>query len=443
MFTVCPKCSLKLVVTAADLRVAQGYVRCGRCSNVFNALAGLSDEQQQAALAQQQSRPASRTPVPDEPEPIGPEPISAQDDEPIPDTALEFDLASTDVSKVFIVPDPDDQSPTGTFESIVLETPEPPAPVETKAAEALPIEFELDDSVAPHTSTALRQQPEPQPAPAPPAPPTHSAATAIKAPSHAAPSVRAPAASEPGKPKSAPAATTPAAAVKPRTMPQRPAASATAAVPAKAGAPAPQAMAARRLASIRASAAALAAVSARPAATEMPSSQNEALRIVWRAGGIFLALLLVVQLIHHYRNDLAGVAWLRSLYAALGMPLTPHWDLNAYEVHQLGAFAGPQSPGELTVRASVKNTGEKQQPLPLLRITVQDRFGNRMAARDVPPAAYLAAASAARSYMEAGQRVDAEIAFVDPGPNAVGFEIDACLAEAAGRVACANDAGNR
>ena len=42
MFTVCPKCSLKLVVTAADLRVAQGYVRCGRCSNVFTALVGLN-----------------------------------------------------------------------------------------------------------------------------------------------------------------------------------------------------------------------------------------------------------------------------------------------------------------------------------------------------------------------------------------------------------------
>ncbi|MGH8276405.1 MAG: MJ0042-type zinc finger domain-containing protein, partial [Steroidobacteraceae bacterium] len=42
MFTVCPKCALTLVVTAADLRVAQGYVRCGRCSSVFNALAQLT-----------------------------------------------------------------------------------------------------------------------------------------------------------------------------------------------------------------------------------------------------------------------------------------------------------------------------------------------------------------------------------------------------------------
>ena len=44
MFTVCPKCALTLAVTAADLRAGQGYVRCGRCANVFNALLGLSEE---------------------------------------------------------------------------------------------------------------------------------------------------------------------------------------------------------------------------------------------------------------------------------------------------------------------------------------------------------------------------------------------------------------
>src|ERR1700749_3608907 len=49
MFTVCPKCALTLFVTAGDLRVAQGYVRCGRCSNVFNALARLSEDRQTAA----------------------------------------------------------------------------------------------------------------------------------------------------------------------------------------------------------------------------------------------------------------------------------------------------------------------------------------------------------------------------------------------------------
>src|SRR5262245_61519555 len=63
MFTVCPKCALTLVVTAADLRVAQGYVRCGRCSNVFNALSRLSEDRQAAvAAAQAQASPEAAPP---------------------------------------------------------------------------------------------------------------------------------------------------------------------------------------------------------------------------------------------------------------------------------------------------------------------------------------------------------------------------------------------
>src|ERR1700758_5618673 len=64
MFTTCPKCSLKLVVTAADLRVAQGYVRCGRCSNVFNALSRLSEDRQAAAAAAQSQLTPEAAPTP-------------------------------------------------------------------------------------------------------------------------------------------------------------------------------------------------------------------------------------------------------------------------------------------------------------------------------------------------------------------------------------------
>ena len=44
MFTTCPQCALNLALTVAHLRLGQGYVRCGRCSNVFNALLALSEE---------------------------------------------------------------------------------------------------------------------------------------------------------------------------------------------------------------------------------------------------------------------------------------------------------------------------------------------------------------------------------------------------------------
>jgi len=51
VFTVCPKCTLTLVVTTVDLRAGQGYVRCGRCANVFNALIALREGDPNAAVS--------------------------------------------------------------------------------------------------------------------------------------------------------------------------------------------------------------------------------------------------------------------------------------------------------------------------------------------------------------------------------------------------------
>jgi hypothetical protein len=86
----------------------------------------------------------------------------------------------------------------------------------------------------------------------------------------------------------------------------------------------------------------------------------------------------------------------------------------------------------------VLNGAKRPQPAPHLRITLQDRFGNPIAAGDVPPRSYLPQ-GAHSTYLSAGQRIDAEIALADPGQQAVGFEIDVCLPTSGGGVTCAND----
>ena len=165
---------------------------------------------------------------------------------------------------------------------------------------------------------------------------------------------------------------------------------------------------------------------------------------LWRAGSGLAVLLLLAQIVNHYRDELAATTRfhrpITALYASLGVRLAPHWDLRAYEVHQLGASVEPASAGLITVRASVKNAAAQPQPLPVLRVTLQDRFGNRIAARDVAPPMYLPHATPGSAFLSAGQRIDAEMGFVDPGANAVGFEIDACLPASGGEVTCANDA---
>src|SRR5580704_4055715 len=380
MFTVCPKCALTLTVTAADLRVAQGFVRCGQCTNVFNALLGLSDERQPTAVVPVQEAPpepeaaaeaapgADDEPPPDdrreESAPADEDAVHEDEDEPSADdasieqTSLEFNPDAADVSKIFVEPDTiADDAVTGTYESIVLGSQESSViDAEVVHEETRNADEELNEQLESLAARidAARQNQLAQ---------THTGLQPL---------------------------------IEPFAVPRR-------------------------------------------------QTRAPARAYLWIAALVGLAVLLFAQIINHYRDDLAvNPRWhrpLTALYAAFGVALVPRWDLAAYEVHQLGASAPAQSSGELTVRASIKNDASQPQPLPLLRVTLLDRFGHRLASRDVAPRAYLVGAPpAAVALLPAGERVDAQMAFVDPGRDAVGFEIDACLPSPSAQVHCANDA---
>jgi predicted Zn finger-like uncharacterized protein len=385
MFTVCPKCALTLTVTAADLRVAQGFVRCGQCTHVFNALLGLSDERQpplpaaasDAALepeppAHDASAPADESaahtddaespadeaaPPADDGAPPAEDDAPSGDDDSIEQTSLEFNPDAADVSQIFIEPGTiADDEPTGTYETIVLGTQEnSPVEAEEVAETGRTADEELNEQLESLAARidAARQNQVAQ---------THTGLQPL-----------------------------------------------------------------------------IETFDAPPAAARAPARPY-----LWIAALAGLAILLSAQAVNHYRDDLAVNTRLHrpltALYAAFGVTLAPRWDLAAYEVHQLGASAPAQAAGELTVRASVKNAAAQAQPLPLLRVTLLDRFGKRLASRDVAPQVYLVGTPPASATLPAGERVDAEMAFVDPGRDAVGFEIDACLASPSAQVHCANDA---
>jgi predicted Zn finger-like uncharacterized protein len=473
MFTVCPKCALTLAVTPGDLRVAQGYVRCGRCSNVFNALTRLSSDDRQAGTA---SAAGSAAPAPlrgDAGAGKGPargEPAGAktagplEDDDLIPEAALEFDA---DVTKVFVEPPPAPQR-AATRESF-----KPPArsdaPARVPARPAnrarqrgkLEAEPRFEVEIDAETFSATLENP---------ALTEELPVVSIRSPTLEPLAQPAPQRVRAAQPKSAPVPTAPPAtpvALRGETLPApRPASVRPAPVvpaPPREEPRAPRRMKRRPMAAPR-----------EPVAEPQPGLDLEApehifpppprqvkvvlpkladpkavLRLAasWTGGTVLLSALLALQILNHYRNDLATNARLNrpltQLYAAFGVRLVPRWDLNAYDVRQLGASADSARAGQITVRASVKNAAHRAQPMPLLRVTLQDRFGNRIAARDVPPQSYLPAAIRPSSYLSAGQRIDAEMAFVDPGPNAEGFEIDACLPAPGGGTACASESVER
>jgi hypothetical protein len=166
----------------------------------------------------------------------------------------------------------------------------------------------------------------------------------------------------------------------------------------------------------------------------------------YTAGVALLALVLIAQILHLNRQSLVlnptfGPAAVK-IYGWFGATLMPRWDLTAYTVTQLGAEA-EGTDGRLRVRLSVQNESSRVQPLPLLRLTLQDRFGNAVATRDLEPADYLPKRVADQRLLEPDQRIDTELHVIDPGKAAIGFEIDACLRGEGGAIGCANDARRR
>jgi len=181
-----------------------------------------------------------------------------------------------------------------------------------------------------------------------------------------------------------------------------------------------------------------------PLLLEPPATQP---RWPYVAGICVLSLLLLIQIVHSNRQSLVlshGVGPLVSqIYGWFGVTLVPRWDLTAYNVKQLGAEAEGGEGTRLRVRLSLQNESVRVQPLPLLRLTLQDRYGNAVATRDLEPREYLPPAVQDQRLLEPDQRIDAELQVIDPGRAAIGFEIDACLRAEGGTIGCANDARRR
>ena len=160
----------------------------------------------------------------------------------------------------------------------------------------------------------------------------------------------------------------------------------------------------------------------------------------WVAGVAALSLLLLLQMIHGARNDLVRSPTFGPIvagaYSFFGVSLLAPTDLASYELRQWGAASDPNEADRLMLRASIVNRAAYAQPFPLLRLVLQDRFGGTLGMRDIGPADYLPGAGAS-GLLGPGERADALIRIVDPGADAVGFELDICL-PAKGGVRCAN-----
>jgi predicted Zn finger-like uncharacterized protein len=496
LFTVCPKCTLTLVVTTVDLRAGQGYVRCGRCANVFNALialregdpnSGASDTAKRRLLetAPTDVEPAlgSGVAVEAEPEPepepeLEPEPepnhelehelehVSEHEpdveaefpleygepvapaDEAPEEISLEFDARATDVSEIFISPPlAEHDTGSGSYEAIVLAEESDAAPVEaandsgpSESGEHAALEHTdtfvadewslLDDddphaeSVAADSESIIEESP---------------LASSFVSEEH----TETPRVSQPDEPwvqEMFAEAEALAEAKRPRAE------LVEAEVDAEAETETETEFEAQTEAPVD-----VGLEEAKRDAVDAASllTWKKPQRPAWQsiAGAVALALVLVFQIVHHNRQSLALSPSLGSVastvYGWFGVTLVPRWDLTAYSVKQLGAEAEGGDGNRLRVRLSLQNESARVQPLPLLRLTLQDRYGNAVATRDLEPREYLPRRAAEQRLLEPDQRIEAELHVIDPGKAAIGFEIDACLRAEGGSIGCANDARRR
>lgn len=318
MFTTCPACRMNLAVTANDLRIGQGYVRCGRCERVFNALMSLSDDVDPAEQSGLAAHGTASMPALEDPEASGEQP----DGDPAHER-LDLDLVES--------------AETGTVETIVLEGDGYLQTEEHVGQEELRQRLQAITGV--HEPMAEEEEEEEE----------------IDA----------------------------------------------------------------------------------DEILGNPPRQHWG----WKLALLLLLLLLAGQMAHHYRQQLVANRWLekplRSLYGMFGVTLEPAWDLAAYDLRQLGGEALALNSTTIVLRATVQNRATHAQPPPLIRVRLQDRFGNSLSTTAVAPEDYLKGPVPAR--IAPDQRLDIELRLEDPNRQAVSFDLDACLPAADGAQHCAHD----
>ena len=372
MFTQCAKCETVFRLSAEALRAAGGQVRCGRCGEVFNALARLAEDatgftQGESPLDLESRADAIlNSALPVEPVDTTPTPGTRVASESLASSAFASPPPGVEIAHLAISEPLDDSSmeftlPPGELDRIFVET--RPSPLQQLAAE-------------------LRR------------------AEHAPAPSAAAPSALA------------------ASAL---------AASALATSAAAASAP-------ERITGLEVSEEVRSEMLSSYEHAELPPILVPRRRVpfaAWVCAAVGLFALLGYQIVRDNGD------WLAAHAHVFGGPATPAARLAAYQLRQWGVTGDPGAKGTLRVRASIMNVSAQLQPFPLLRVTLANRFGTRVGAREFEPAEYLGHGVA--RMLAPGERADATLDILDPGKDAEGFEIDVCLRGADNKTICAAD----
>jgi predicted Zn finger-like uncharacterized protein len=167
----------------------------------------------------------------------------------------------------------------------------------------------------------------------------------------------------------------------------------------------------------------------------------------WIIVSALLGLALVGQLVHANRDHLARDPAVGTLvvdaYQAMRLPITAPTDLGALAIARTEVTSHPLYDGVLYITATVTNDAAFPQPLPILRVRLDDRWGEPLGVRMFTPAEYLRTAPAAGARAESGKSYAIALEILDPGNDAVGYALAPCLAAGSAIVCAGDDPGAR
>lgn len=124
------------------------------------------------------------------------------------------------------------------------------------------------------------------------------------------------------------------------------------------------------------------------------------------------AMLLAVQIVYAQRDALGRI---------FGLPRSAPM-LSQYAITGATLDAA-QQPGALVLKGALLNRGRRAQPLPLIRVTLTNRYGDTVGARILSPGQY---GVGQKPLLQAHQRVMFHVKLADPGSSAVGFSLVLC-----------------
>lgn len=159
-----------------------------------------------------------------------------------------------------------------------------------------------------------------------------------------------------------------------------------------------------------------------------PKRHNRVPGWVWTLSALLLLIALAVQTAYFRFDTLSKREPWRQMYAVscplLGCTLPAQVDINAIHTSNLVVRSHPQTSGALAVEAVLLNRAPFEQPFPDLVLRFTDLKNAPVASRRFKPADYLKGELAGRRLMPSGNPVHIALDIVDPGTEAVNYELE-------------------